>query len=185
MKKKISYILLTLAILSLTACGNDDVKVIDNTQKEIETVTAGTGEAKDEETFADINSFSFSGTDIVIGEEVQPVAEKLGEPVNYFEAPSCAAQGISKTYTYDGFEINTTPSGDKDLIAAIIVLSDTVNIPGDITIGSKAEAVKAAYGDNYNESNGSITYEGGDVQLTFLVKDDVVTSIQYISKSLN
>ena len=41
--------------------------------------------------------------------------------MSYFEAPSCAFDGIDKTYTYAGFELLTYPKDDKDYVSSVVL----------------------------------------------------------------
>ena len=50
----------------------------------------------------------------------------LGEPMHYFEAPSCAFEGMDKIYSYSGFEFTTYTKDNVDYIASIVFLDDTV-----------------------------------------------------------
>jgi hypothetical protein len=77
--------------------------------------------------------------------EAIPVIEGLGQPAGYFEAPSCAYQGIDKTYTYAAFELITYPLGGKDFIQDIYFLDGTVYTEEGIHIGSTKAEVVAAY----------------------------------------
>ena len=61
----------------------------------------------------------FNGTQVVLGAEMKPIADKLGKPTKYFESQSCAFQGLDKVYTYGGVIIRTYPENDVDYVLSI------------------------------------------------------------------
>ena len=83
---------------------NEDAKAVQSSDREQE----NGGEEQDSE---GVNGFVFISGDvqIVIDAEAEPIVEALGEPKSYFEAASCAFEGLDKIYTYGGFEVNTYP----------------------------------------------------------------------------
>lgn len=113
------------------------------------------------------------------------VIEGLGKPDSYFEAPSCAFQGIDKMYTYSHFEIDTYPDGDKDKISMILFLDDLVSTSEGICIGMSKEDMEKAYGTDYEVSNGFYRYTKDNMKLSFIIKNGEITSIEYDSLVLN
>lgn len=109
------------------------------------------------------------------------VVSDLGDANNYFEAPSCAFNGVDKIYTYSDFEIHTYPDGEADRISMILLLNDLVSTPEGICIGSSLEDMEAAYGTGYTQSSGAYTYTKDNMNLTFLVTDGSISSIEYDS----
>lgn len=116
--------------------------------------------------------------------EAAPVINALGEPENYFEAPSCAFMGVDKIYTYSHFEIDTYPDGGTDKISMILFLDDLVATPEGICIGMTIDDVKRVYGNGYEEINGACVYKKNNTKLTFLVKNGEISSIEYTSMVL-
>jgi len=113
--------------------------------------------------------------------DVAPIIEALGEPVEYFEAPSCAFQGLDKIYYYNGFELSTYPLEDKDMISTVNFLDDSVTTEQGIYLGASLEEVIAAYGEDYIQELSSYTYNLNDTNLTFIVEADAVISITYFA----
>ena len=74
------------------------------------------------------------------------------------------------TYTQNG----------KDLVSGVVLRDDTVETPEGITIGSKAEDVKKAYGD-FEKDATSATYKTENCKLLIIFENGVVTSVQYIA----
>ena len=182
MKKKLVSLMLVVMVcmFSLVACGGGDDKGNDGNN-------GGGGDAANTPNGSSSGyTFEYKGTSISVNTAIEPVIEKIGEPSSKFEAPSSAGQGTDFIYTYSGFEIDTSPAENiTNAIAAIIIVSDEVETPEGITIGNTKEEVEAAYGTDYTESNGMMTYAKGDMKLNFLIKNNVVDSVQYMSNALN
>ncbi|HHT53972.1 MAG TPA: hypothetical protein GX011_03440 [Clostridiales bacterium] len=124
-------------------------------------------------------SFVYNGVEIVPGEDIAPVLAALGEPTGYYEAASCAFEGLDKIYTYGGVQINTYPDGEVDRVLSVVLFDDACLTPEGVGIGSELKAVVAAYGEDYTGTENSITYTRGDTELKFLIKDGCVSSVQY------
>lgn len=113
------------------------------------------------------------------------VIQGLGEPASYFEAPSCAFQGIDKMYTYSHFEIDTYPDGDTDKISMILFLDDLVSTPEGVCIGMSKADMEKAYGTDYEVSSGFYRYTKDNMKLSFIIENEEITSIEYDSMVLN
>ena len=124
-------------------------------------------------------SYVYNSVNIPMSVDAAPVIEALGEPVDQFEAASCAFQGLDKIFYYNGFELGTYPAGDKDMVSYVNFLDDSITTEKGIYIGSTAAEVIAAYGDEYTENSGSYVYHMGETKLTFIMEEDTVTSITY------
>lgn len=124
-------------------------------------------------------SFLYNGVDIKMNDKAAPIVEILGEPLEYFEAESCAFQGLDKTYYYSGFELHTYPIDGVDYVFSILFVDDSVSTPEGICLGSSLDDVIKAYGESYEEDMGMYTYTKGDSKLAFLIEHDVVSSIEY------
>lgn len=130
--------------------------------------------------------YVFRSGDVVMemDAEAAPVLEKLGEPNSYFEAPSCAFEGVDKMYTYGSFELDTYPTGDKDFISAVIFKDDSITTPEGIGIGDSREKLTEAYGGEGTEELGMTVYRKDDMKLCFIFQDDKIASIEYRSTIL-
>jgi hypothetical protein len=173
-------ILLLAIMLLLVGCSKDDTTPDATGNTGTNTSTDGTSDTSDnagEPTEG--YSYDANGVTIPMNVDAAPIVEALGEPVEYFEAASCAFQGLDKIYYYNGFELGTYPSGDKDIVSYVNFLDDSVTTDKDIYLGSTAEEVIAAYGEDYTEDSGSYVYRLGETKLTFIVEADAVTSITY------
>lgn len=125
--------------------------------------------------------FTYRDCSLPMNADFAPLLTALGEPESYFEAASCAFDGLDKTYTYAGVEIITYPDGDVDRISSIRLLDDTAATPEGITVGSTVEEVTAAYGEDYQEMGLQYVYEDGDTRLMILFEDSRAVSVEYVA----
>jgi hypothetical protein len=125
--------------------------------------------------------FEFKGVTIQMHAETLPILEKLGKEKSYFEAESCAFQGIEKTYTYPSFSLCTYELDGADHVASLLFLDDAISTPEGIALNSKLDDVLKTYGDQYTKSLGLYSYESGKMKLTFLIESNLVASIEYVA----
>lgn len=175
MNKKLLALALALGLtLSLTACGGgNDAPAGGDTPAPQNSTQAGGETTADTFTTAD-------GKAVAVNADMADVLAELGEEQSYFEAESCAFEGLDKTYTYPGFVITTRPDGDKDYVNSIRLTDDTVTTGEGVYIGSSEADVKAAYGEGGGDAESMLSYTAGDVTLNFILEDGVVTSIEYL-----
>lgn len=181
MKKLI--ILLCMMFL-LVGCGNDGSANSDNGNN------AGNEEGADNKDDSNSNNdaesneddfvFEYNSVPIRVDDKADEILDKLGDPNEYFEAPSCAYQGMDKTYYYPGFELTTYTLDDVDYVANVVLVDDTVSTKEGVYIGSEVSEVVQAYGDDYKEEVGQYVYGDDDSKLQFIVDDDHVKSITYL-----
>ena len=117
---------------------------------------------------------------VKIDADMADVLEVLGEPLKYFEAASCAFEGLDKTYTYAGYVILTRPDGKKDYVNSIQLSDDSVQTPEGAYIGMAPDAVKDIYGKPTEETATLLSYTDGNTTLNFILKDAKVISIEYL-----
>lgn len=172
----------TVLALGLTACGGDVQTDAEEGKSQVESGTAG---AEKEETLKGY-TFVYQGVTIGINALAAPVTEALGDPVSYFEAASCAFEGLDKMYTYNSVEIDTYPDEKgNDRISNIILKDDMVETPEGVSLFETKADMIAAYGENYKEENGLIVYEKEDMRLCFILNGDEIISIEYMTTVLN
>lgn len=155
--KRISIILLAaVMLLSLVGCGSTDID-------------------PQEENF----TFTYNGTKITLGAEAAPIIDALGEPRSYTEEPSCAFEGMDKTYYYGSFYLSTYPMDGKDYVYNLWFADDGVSTDEGIRIGSTQSQVEDAYGKECFNGTTSFVLTKGQSRLMILIEDDTVSSIRY------
>jgi len=129
----------------------------------------------------DLEGFAFAiqGVTIYMDQDIDIVLEQLGEPLGVFEAPSCAFDGIDRIFSFPGVQIHTYPEGELDFVHTISIRDDSVTTMGGIYLGSSWEDVLAAYGNDYEQEFGMVTFTRGQTTLSFFIEDDMVTGITY------
>jgi len=171
-RNRAAVLLLIALLLSLTACtGSSD-------PKQPGASVPGTASSEAHEGYA----FLWNGHTIAPGDVGTGMEALAGEWKSCFESPSCAFEGIDKTYTYAGFVIDTTPSedGKDDIIKAIRLTDDSVTTRENVWVGCTADEVKRVYGESIGVSDACLRYAKGGVELQFIIKDGKVISIEYI-----
>ncbi|MCI9142108.1 MAG: hypothetical protein HFH87_05715 [Lachnospiraceae bacterium] len=210
MKKRILAGVICLTIL-LSGCGNS-TKIIegDVTMKESDDRTetgeaAGTqqapgteksnvsepsegmagGTAEDEAVSYKGYAFIHDGAVIEMDGEAAAAIEQLGDPDSYFEAPSCAFEGIDRIYTYGSFELDTYPRDGKDYVSCVIFKDDTIATPEGIGIGDSVARMEEAYGTGWTDRDGMAVYEKDGMKLCFILDGEEIVSIEYRSRVLD
>ncbi len=125
--------------------------------------------------------FEYNGVEMAINDRAEPILEKLGEPMNYFEAPSCAFEGMDKIYSYPGFDLQTYTKGDDEYVYSILFLDDSVTTREGIGLNATLKQITEAYGNDYENTHNQYTYYDGNCRLSFLLENDGVISVEYSS----
>ena len=163
-----------------TAAGEDSPQAGAEDQQ-VQNTKAATAEKKEEKGYV----FCYNDTVIEIDAASASVIEQLGEANSYFEAPSCAFEGIDKMYTYNGFEVDTYPLEDGDHISAVIFKDDTVATAEGVGIGDSVDKVIEIYGKDAVDESGMMVYDKDGMQLCFIVEEERVISVEYRSTVLD
>ena len=122
---------------------------------------------------------TINDVEIHMGVPVLPIIEKLGEPLNYFEAPSCAFEGVDKSWFYNSFEIHAYPVDEEDFILSVLLIDDVYGTDKYIYIGMSYDDMVAAYGSDYEHNQEQYMYRLGGTSLSFIVSYDYIMSITY------
>lgn len=155
--KRISIILLAaVMLLSFVGCGADNSDL-------------------QEENFF----FTYNGTKITLGAEVAPIIDALGEPKSYTEEPSCAFDGMDKTYYYGSFYLSTYPLDGKDYVYNLWFADDGVATEESIRIGNSESQVEEAYGEDCFNGTNCYSLTRGQSRLTVLIENNMVSSVRY------
>ncbi|MCM1217683.1 MAG: SGNH/GDSL hydrolase family protein [Lachnospiraceae bacterium] len=124
-------------------------------------------------------AFVYKDTVIEIDALANPILKQLGEANAYFEAASCAFNGLDKMYTYSSFELDTYPMEDKDYVSMVLFKDDAIATAEGVSIGDSVDKVREIYGRDCEDENGMMVYEKDGMKLCFIVQDESVTSIEY------
>lgn len=139
---------------------------------------AGCGPA-DNDLQEDTFSFTYNGIKITLGAEAAQIIDALGEPRSYTEEPSCAFDGMDKTYYYGSFYLSTYPVDGKDYVYDLWFADDGAATDEGIRIGSSRSQVEDAYGkEGFNGTN-SFVLTKGQSKLVILVEEGTVSSVRY------
>ena len=99
-----------------------------------------------------------------------------------FEAQSCAAQGMDRTYLYPDYEISTYPDGEEERILYIFLKTDQVRTAEGADLSMRKEEVEALYGTPSREEANALVYKKGSMRLMFFFDEsDALTAIEYHS----
>lgn len=188
MKKLFALLLALIMVFALCACGGGEPSNESQSPAPAQSSEPagepgdepGTEPGKEPEVTADAYVFlTGKGTAVSVNQDMAEVLAAEGEPLSYFEAESCAFNGLDKTYTYAGFIISTRPEGEQDFVNSILLTDDSVTTPEGVYIGSSKDAVIAAYGEG-DEVGLSLSYTKGDCALNFIFDGETVISIEYL-----
>lgn len=177
MKKTIALLLALSMLTCLCACGNSDSgkETTSPSEKAEDTQPANVAT----EPACDDCVFAYNGIDIEMNAHADGIIDALGAPKSYTEEPSCAFEGMDKTYFYSSFYLQTYPMEDVDYIYCLWIVDDSVETPEGIYIGASQAHVEEAYGaDSYNGTNAYVI-TGKNTRLTIILDNGVVSSIQY------
>lgn len=179
MKIKI-FALIMIVMILFAGCGSDSGNVSPSPTQS-NAVNPGNDEKKPDVEEKSKYYFDFNGTAIYMNDVAKPVLDALGEPMHYFESPSCAFQGMDRVYTYNGFELYTYTDGDDETeyIFSVVFMNDSVETNEGITIGSKLEDVISKYGDDFTQEGKKYTYTDSNTTLSFVLENDEVVEVSY------
>lgn len=178
--KKKNYI--GIAVLLLVVFAGILFIIIKNSGKENNTgETENTGKPDTTESSMEKAGyyFEFNGVEVGVDDPAESIIKALGEPIHYFEAQSCAFEGMDKIYTYSGFEFQTYTKDDKDYIYSVSFLDDSVATREGIALGASFEDVKKIYGENYENSFNQYSFTYNNCKLSFIIENGEVISIEY------
>lgn len=164
------------------ALGNESIDA--ETEDNDEEPVMATELAKDNEDIEEdlgYKGYAFIYHDVVIeiDADVASILEELGEANSYFEAASCAFNGLDKMYTYSSFELDTYPVDDKDYVSMVLFKDDSIATAEGVSIGDPAEKVTEIYGEDAAKENGMLVYQKDGMKLCFIVENGSISSIEY------
>lgn len=123
--------------------------------------------------------YQYEDKKVFLGQKIEEAVEVLGEDYEYFEAPSCAAQGMDMFYYYQNITIRANEIEEEKVVTEVSFKNDTVATPEGIRISSSYADVVGKYGNEYKTNGTAIEYIAGNVMLMFDMKDGKVAAIVY------
>ena len=194
-----------LSLLLLPGCrSKEDEKIVGKEGINGTTLSSEEGEAGEEETteetkapirddkrilnerspeavsiLSDIYSFTAGGIAVTPGAEAEPVIRALPEPAEVRSVDSPLYAAPEKIYVYEGFEIRTTFSENKNIISSVFLTDEEVRTPEGIGLASSAAEVEEAYGEADLEEAGQLIWQGESAELHIVLADDQVVSCSY------
>lgn len=164
-------VFLALTVTSCAAKPADSSSLTDNTTR--------SDVSPDPDPADDGYYFEYNSVKIIMHGQAAEVLQKLGKESSYFEAESCAFQGLDKTYSYPGFDLMAYPIKDTDYISSVVLMDDSVTTVEGLYIGAPESDITAKLGEEYDSKNGSYVYTKGLSQLMIIAENGAVTSIEY------
>ena len=126
-------------------------------------------------------SFELKGIELKTDGDLTEYTSKLGEPSGgYYEAKSCAFEGMDKFYYYDSVTLQGYQKDGNDKLYSITLMDDAVKTKEGVRIGDKKDK-RSSRGVTLTP-DGQLLYESGNTRLSFVMKDDEVQSIIYSVK---
>ena len=120
------------------------------------------------------------GLTIRLGAAAAEALAGCGEATEVLEAPSCVHPGTDRVYYFDGFSVTSSPdAAGNDLITAVEITGENAVLSNGVRIGSTADDVKAAFGEDFEDSFGMMTYDFDRGSLTVVCDSDSVVSIAF------
>lgn len=190
MKKTWLILILSALLLVTCACGNDtpdtpdmqdgsdEDRVVDTVDTDDEANPPISGETDEPVADAAYTLEFEDGKAFRLGEVAGDAVSTLGEQLAYAEAPSCIHPGMDKIYTFDGFDLTTSPDAEgRDCIYEVAITSDAVAIKGGLTIGSSRDTMESTFGTDYTEQFGVVRYVLDEISVSVILDGDYVTSI--------
>ena len=129
-------------------------------------------------------SLKYNGVEITPGVDFDENA--INKEVNISEIPSCAFEGIDKVYTYENVEITVAEINGKNIVYSVYFIDDSVETTEGVKITDNKDVMIDKYGNEYEELlENKYIYTKNNVQLSFIVENDVITGIEYELKTDN
>ena len=124
---------------------------------------------------------SWKDVDITPGSDCKAAVEALGSDYKIFSGADCAYEGVNTVYDYTDVTIYSyTDKGSEDELISIVELKGKdLKTPEGVGNGDTPDKIKEVYGDPEVENKGGLLYKSDKVELSFFVKDGVVSSMTY------
>jgi len=121
---------------------------------------------------------TYKGVDITPGVTFKEGA--ISEEPGVMELQSCAFDGADRVYTYEGVELTVSEMKGVATVYSVYFLDETVQTKEGVSISDGKSKMIEAYGEDYEQMMSKYTYQSGDIELAFIVENDIIISIEYI-----
>jgi len=173
MKKAMCFILCTVLLLCLAACGGKDDQINPETNSNA-TAKPGTDSVAEDAFVTDGVALSIGGT--IQDGDLAP----LGNPTDVQSAPSCHYDGNDTIYIYDGLTVYTYSDKDDEVVYLIEITNESYAAYKNTKIGMNVDEIKSVLGEPADETAIAVIYDiSDDTTLRFSVSDSTVTMIEY------
>lgn len=123
-------------------------------------------------------SIKYKDVELVPGTEFS--TNKINEEANLSEIQSCAFDGVDKVYTYENLEITVASVNGKDTVYSVYFDNDEIETAEGLKVTDTKDKMIEKYGTEYKEELGSkYIYVNGNVELSFIIENDIITAIEY------
>lgn len=123
-------------------------------------------------------SIKYKNVELVPGTEFSE--NKINEEANLSEIQSCAFDGVDKVYTYENLEITVASVNGKDTVYSVYFDNDEIETAEGLKVTDTKDKMIEKYGTEYKEELGrKYIYVNGNVELSFIIENDIITAIEY------
>lgn len=127
-------------------------------------------------------SMIYKGVEVLPGTKFDE--NQIKEKADFSQIPSCAFDGTDKVYTYEDIEIIVAQIDNIDKVYSVYFINDLVQTGEGLKITDNKQKMIETYGKDYNLSmDNKYTYTKENVELSFIVENDTITSIEYTLKT--
>lgn len=182
--KKLLVAMLLGVLMTLVACGNEEVDV--KTEVNYEEVGNEIEEVAEEEVeevvathTTGFGQIDINGTVLTLGMDLtENIIAELGVAIEVLEAPSCHFDGNDTIYTYDNVILYVYQDGENNILYIIEITDSTITTNTGVTVGMAREEVVEIYGAEYDEYGTILEYtlDEANVAISF----DVDGFVEYI-----
>lgn len=170
MRKIIAFLLATLMLLSLAACGG--------TQTPGTTDDSGKTPGNDSASTQTEAGFALTFSDVKLVPGAAFDAKALPEADTVTQVPSCAFQGTDNAYNYGTFELTAYNEGKGEIIYSIYLLDPNTATDEGLYLGDDLARAKELYGTEFTQNGTQVTYTRGKTLLNLILQDDSIISIE-------
>lgn len=127
-------------------------------------------------------SMIYKGVEVLPGTKFDE--SQIKEKADFSEIPSCAFSGTDKVYTYEDVEIIVAQIDNIDKVYSVYFINDLAQTGEGLKISDNKQKMIETYGEDYNLSmDNKYTYTRENVELSFIVENNIITSIEYTLKT--